>query len=62
MNDYTGPDRRDGSLSVDRRLDRLEDKVDVLTTRVTWLFGGIASVGGILAILDLWLRATRAVG
>jgi hypothetical protein len=44
--EYNGPDRRaPGDLTVGDRLDRLEQKVDMLVTRVTILFGGLILTG-----------------
>jgi hypothetical protein len=43
---YRGPDRRaPGDLTVSERIDRLEQKVDMLVTRVTLLFGGLVLTG-----------------
>lgn len=56
---YAGPDRRggDGDLTVGERISRLEAKVDTLTSRVTWLMGGLAAIGGALAIAEVLAQA-----
>jgi len=46
MTEFTGPDRGNpGDLTVGQRIDRLEQKVDALMTRVTILFGGLVLTG-----------------